>query len=195
MILKEKLRNLIVLSMLIVPIVNASESEVAELDKTSSPTVVLESLRGANTKPLSEAKEEGSNSQLITPATVEIDDSGATKGVDESDAVKENVIGINANAPSLKQDLDSGVSPVKPQDDNNKQSLTLLGSSVEPGEAALLKWSLNAAFVENSTPVPVLVVNGVKSGPTLCLTAAVHGDELNGIEIVRRIVHEKFTSN
>ena len=38
-------------------------------------------------------------------------------------------------------------------------------------------------------PTPVLVVNGAHSGPTLCLTAAVHGDELNGIETVRQIVH------
>ncbi len=37
---------------------------------------------------------------------------------------------------------------------------------------------------------PVLVVNGARSGPTLCLTAAVHGDELNGVEIVRRVMHD-----
>lgn len=71
-----------------------------------------------------------------------------------------------------------------------KRTLTLLGSEVAAGEAALLKWSLDVSFVDNSTPVPVLVVNGVEPGPTLCLTAAVHGDELNGIEIVRRVVHE-----
>ena len=35
----------------------------------------------------------------------------------------------------------------------------------------------------------MLVVNGVKSGPTLCLTAAVHGDETNGIETVRRVLY------
>jgi len=68
--------------------------------------------------------------------------------------------------------------------------LSLLGSDVEPGEASLLKWAFEATFVDTSAPVPVLVVNGVTSGPTLCLTAAVHGDELNGIEVVRRIVHE-----
>ncbi len=37
---------------------------------------------------------------------------------------------------------------------------------------------------------PVLVVNGKFAGPTLCLTAAVHGDELNGIEMVRRVMHD-----
>ena len=71
-----------------------------------------------------------------------------------------------------------------------KQALVLLNSTVEPGEAALLKWSLEATFEDNSTPVPVLVVNGANPGPVLCLTAAVHGDELNGIEIVRRVVYE-----
>jgi hypothetical protein len=35
----------------------------------------------------------------------------------------------------------------------------------------------------------VLVVNGTQAGPVLCLTAAIHGDELNGIETVRRVMH------
>jgi predicted deacylase len=34
----------------------------------------------------------------------------------------------------------------------------------------------------------VQIVHGGNPGPTLCLTAAVHGDELNGIEIVRQIM-------
>jgi predicted deacylase len=41
-----------------------------------------------------------------------------------------------------------------------------------------------------SAPTAVLVLNGVKPGPTLCLTAAIHGDELNGIEIVRRVLYD-----
>ena len=36
---------------------------------------------------------------------------------------------------------------------------------------------------------PVIVVRGVRPGPTLCLTAAVHGSEINGIRIVQRIIH------
>jgi len=36
----------------------------------------------------------------------------------------------------------------------------------------------------------VLVVNGHRDGPVLCLTAAIHGDELNGIEMVRRVLHD-----
>ena len=39
-------------------------------------------------------------------------------------------------------------------------------------------------------PVPVIVLNGKGPGPVLCLTAAVHGDELNGIEVVRRVLDD-----
>jgi len=41
-----------------------------------------------------------------------------------------------------------------------------------------------------SVATPVLVAHGAGPGPVLCLTAAIHGDELNGIEIVRRVLHD-----
>jgi hypothetical protein len=34
-----------------------------------------------------------------------------------------------------------------------------------------------------------LVAHGVEPGPVLCLTAAIHGDELNGLEMVRRVLY------
>lgn len=36
----------------------------------------------------------------------------------------------------------------------------------------------------------MLIVNGVGNGPTLCLTGAIHGDELNGIEMIRRVLQD-----
>jgi len=70
------------------------------------------------------------------------------------------------------------------------EPLHLLGEHVEPGAAARLSWSPSQSFDGIAVSTPVLVVNGTKPGPVLCLTSAVHGDELNGIEIVRRVVHE-----
>jgi len=35
---------------------------------------------------------------------------------------------------------------------------------------------------------PVIAVHGMDAGPVLCLTAGIHGDELNGVEIVRRVL-------
>lgn len=43
-----------------------------------------------------------------------------------------------------------------------------------------------------SSPVciPVMVLRGVKDGPVLGLTAAVHGNELNGIPVIQRLFNE-----
>ena len=68
--------------------------------------------------------------------------------------------------------------------------ITLLGTDVLPGTAQRLSWSATELFEGVPVSTPVLVVNGALPGPTLCLTAAVHGDELNGIEMVRRVMHD-----
>ncbi len=65
----------------------------------------------------------------------------------------------------------------------------LLGHSFIPGEKKRLDWSAGQSFAGGSIDSPVLVINGVHPGPKLCLTAAVHGDELNGVEIVLRLIN------
>ncbi|WP_245792124.1 succinylglutamate desuccinylase/aspartoacylase family protein [Teredinibacter waterburyi] len=67
--------------------------------------------------------------------------------------------------------------------------LVILGTEVLPGTSTRLGWSPNVSFLGIAAPTPVLVVNGVNPGPTLCLTSAIHGDELNGIEIVRHVLY------
>lgn len=67
--------------------------------------------------------------------------------------------------------------------------LSLLGTEVPPGTYQRLAWSATELFEGVPIASPVLVVNGTLPGPTLCLAAAVHGDELNGIEMVRRVMH------
>ncbi len=65
----------------------------------------------------------------------------------------------------------------------------LLGSSVEPGTMARLAWSSNSGLVGSELGAPVVVVHGARPGPVLCLIAGVHGDELNSVEIVRRVTN------
>lgn len=64
----------------------------------------------------------------------------------------------------------------------------LLEKSIAPGTTRTLYWTASSALDSLDTPVPVQIVHGMNKGPVLCLTAAVHGDELNGIEIVRQIM-------
>jgi predicted deacylase len=72
----------------------------------------------------------------------------------------------------------------------HEEKLILLGSEVAPGTATRLAWKTAGTISGLATPTPVMVINGNTPGKTLCLTAAVHGDELNGIEIVRRVMYD-----
>ncbi len=78
-----------------------------------------------------------------------------------------------------------GVAELKP-----KSKVRLLGSEVPPGTRKRLSWSSGAAIEGFASPAPVIVLNGSGPGPVLCLSAAVHGDELNGIEVVRRVLDD-----
>lgn len=59
-----------------------------------------------------------------------------------------------------------------------------------PGQRQQLE--LPAALLPTHTQVhlPVTVQNGSRKGPHLWVSAAVHGDELNGVEIIRRVLDE-----
>ena len=74
--------------------------------------------------------------------------------------------------------------------DEYPSELVLLGSKVAAGTAARLAWTPDVSINGLTLPTPVLVINGSAVGPTLCLTAAIHGDELNGIEIVRQVMFQ-----
>lgn len=76
-----------------------------------------------------------------------------------------------------------------PRQPKVNRSLVLLGTEVPPATSTRLHWTPINSFEGIAASSPVLVVHGAKPGPALCLTAAVHGDELNGIEIVRRVLY------
>lgn len=67
--------------------------------------------------------------------------------------------------------------------------LVILGSEVAPGTSTRLNWLPAQSFEGVFAATPVMIVHGARTGPVLCLTAAVHGDELNGIETVRRVMY------
>ena len=71
--------------------------------------------------------------------------------------------------------------------------LEFLGEEIDPGEKRRLFLRASESFAGSGIDIPALVVRGAARGPTLCLTAGVHGDELNGIEIVRRVFEETKT--
>jgi predicted deacylase len=79
--------------------------------------------------------------------------------------------------------------PTPAKEQESVRNLVLLGTEVPPRTSTRLAWAPTQSFEGIYIATPVLVVNGVEPGPTLCLTAALHGDELNGIETVRRVLY------
>ena len=66
--------------------------------------------------------------------------------------------------------------------------LSILGEKVNPGESKEV--SFDVANLHTSTPVnlPVIIERAKKPGPTVLFTAGIHGDEVNGVEIVRQLI-------
>jgi predicted deacylase len=78
----------------------------------------------------------------------------------------------------------------EPFENGDEHKLVILGSEVAPGTATRLSWTPDGNISGLATPTPVMVIRGNTPGKTMCMTAAVHGDELNGIEIVRRVMYD-----
>lgn len=66
--------------------------------------------------------------------------------------------------------------------------LVLAGTSVPPGARASVHIPLARRATAAEVALPVHVVHGRRPGPRLFVCAAIHGDELNGVEIVRRLL-------
>jgi predicted deacylase len=65
-------------------------------------------------------------------------------------------------------------------------ALQLLGREIAPGTRSKFPFIPDRSFEASYLNMPVFVAMGMRQGPTLCLTAGVHGDELNGVEVARR---------
>lgn len=75
---------------------------------------------------------------------------------------------------------------------NEKRHIFELGGqSFVPGSSALVELPLMRLYTQNQVTLPVKVIVGKRSGPTLFLSGAVHGDEVNGVEIIRRVLSHR----
>jgi len=68
------------------------------------------------------------------------------------------------------------------------RKITIAGHEIHPGEFKEI--DINIARLPSHTVIdtPIYVSRGLEDGPVLALTAGMHGDEINGMEIVRRML-------
>ncbi|MGB1586676.1 MAG: succinylglutamate desuccinylase/aspartoacylase family protein [Thermoplasmatota archaeon] len=67
-------------------------------------------------------------------------------------------------------------------------SRVICGRRVQPGTIAQIHLKVSETVTHRPASIPVTVVHGAQPGPTLFLTGAVHGDEISGVAIVRKVL-------
>ncbi len=65
--------------------------------------------------------------------------------------------------------------------------ITIGGVTVKPGEQRVIDLPVGKLYTHTDINIPVQVINGKLAGPKMFVSAAIHGDELNGVEIIRRL--------
>jgi predicted deacylase len=95
-------------------------------------------------------------------------------------------VSATENAPAERV-VDLPPAPVGAGTDEAIQDF--VNADIPPGTLVQTTWTAGEALHGAQIPTPVLVARGQEPGPRLCVTAAVHGDELNGIEAVRRLMY------
>lgn len=115
----------------------------------------------------------------VAPKLNKVDDTKRSNKENKTDSKTEEI----SNSTSSSQETTS-----TPEIDEDKK-LIILGAEVPKNSSTRLAWSPQITISGLALPTPVLVINGAKPGPSVCLTSAIHGDELNGIEVVRRVMY------
>lgn len=70
-------------------------------------------------------------------------------------------------------------------------ALVIGGEEILPGERRQLALTVAKLYDFTDMKIPVEVVRGTEAGPTLFVSAAIHGDEINGVDIVRRLLKHR----
>jgi len=60
-------------------------------------------------------------------------------------------------------------------------------AEVPPGSARHIRHEVSETYLGDPVEIPVTVINGEHGGPTVFMTAALHGDELNGVKVLQEV--------
>lgn len=66
--------------------------------------------------------------------------------------------------------------------------LNILGETIKPGQSVEISFNVAKLHTGTLVDIPIIVERSKKPGPVILFTAGIHGDEINGVEIVRQII-------
>jgi len=75
---------------------------------------------------------------------------------------------------------------------DNPETLHILGHEIALGERKTINFNLAKLYTSTKVEIPIIVERSKKIGPTVLITAGIHGDEINGVDIVRQLIQYKI---
>jgi predicted deacylase len=73
-----------------------------------------------------------------------------------------------------------------------REAICIGGGEIKPGQRLTVDLPIARLYTRTEMTMPVHVVHGKRPGPKLFVSAAIHGDEINGVEIIRRLLKLKL---
>ncbi len=73
-----------------------------------------------------------------------------------------------------------------------ENSISILGNEILPGERRTINFNIAKLYTSTIVEIPIIVERSSRPGPVVLITAGIHGDEINGVEIVRQLIQKKI---
>ncbi len=70
--------------------------------------------------------------------------------------------------------------------------MEILGEHIGLGESKTIQFNIAKLYTATNVEIPIIINRATKPGPTVLITAGIHGDEINGVEIVRQLIAKKI---
>lgn len=75
---------------------------------------------------------------------------------------------------------------------NQPEAITILGETILPGESKTINMEIAKLHTMSKLKIPVIIERSKINGPVVLFSAGIHGDEINGVEIVRQLIIQKI---
>ncbi|MGV6828393.1 MAG: succinylglutamate desuccinylase/aspartoacylase family protein [Flavobacteriales bacterium] len=75
---------------------------------------------------------------------------------------------------------------------NKTDDIIILNEKIALGESRTIDFNIAKLFTATKIEIPIIIERSKKPGPTILITAGIHGDEINGVEIVRQLIARKI---
>jgi len=72
------------------------------------------------------------------------------------------------------------------------KEITIFNETILPGKSKTINMQIGKLHTMTDLHIPIIVERSIKEGPVVLFTAGLHGDEINGTEIVRELIVKKI---